>query len=76
MMITKDKIFFSGKKQSLSTYGSSYLLDFTILTSVLSQELKKNVARPGLEPTASRLPCEYTTELQSHTINQLHFLTA
>ena len=39
----------------------------------MSQGRKKNVARPGLEPRVSRLPCEHsTTELSSHTIDRLH----
>ena len=39
----------------------------------ISQGRKKNVARPGLEPRVSRLPCEhYTTELPSHSIDRLH----
>ena len=40
----------------------------------MSQGRKKNVARPGLEPRVSRLPCEHsTTELPSHSIDRLHF---
>ena len=40
----------------------------------MSQGRKKNVARLGLEPRVSQLPCEHsTTELPSHTIDQLHF---
>ena len=39
----------------------------------MSQGRKKNVARPGLEPRASRLSCEHsTTELPSHSIDRLH----
>ena len=39
----------------------------------MSQGRKKNVARPGLEPRVSRLPCEHsTTELPSHSIDRLH----
>ena len=43
----------------------------------MSKGWKKNVARPGLEPRVSRLPCEHsTTELPSHSINQLHLCGA
>ena len=41
---------------------------------LLSQGRKKNVARSGLEPRVSRLPCEHsTTKLPSHSIDRLHF---
>ena len=42
------------------------------LSHQMSQGRKKNVARPGLEPRVSRLPCEHsTTELPSHSIDRL-----
>ena len=40
----------------------------------MSQGRKKNVARPGLEPRVSRLPCEHSiTELPSHSIDRLQW---
>ena len=32
---------------------------YKIICDLMSQARKKNVARPGLEPRVSRLPCEH-----------------
>ena len=52
----------------------NHINNITKKANQMSQGRKKNVARPGLEPRVSRLPCEHsTTELPSHSIDRLHF---